>query len=511
MERYIQRNWLRNLKTRISDNGGNPNSGDEISKEVNTDRDVRPSRLVQMIAGLVGLGLAMSGIGIILGDIIDSAEFNAFLPLILSGGIYAFYMLKHKESDAFREIASGVLFVSFYSAFPDVLRVLEIDLGEPSYPQIVGLAVGGFLMFFNKSSLTAGLLMIVLIGTTVGGLASGLIQGMFGGRGGVESMELVDMIIYWLIFAAVIKFFMDQNEDSGVVNLKTVLLGWLVAATLLSLSLAASGGQVFLGLGGSVLALYVFGKKYFGTGAAFYSRPFQTIAIVISGLALTYCSIAGNIPGLLLSSGVFTEFKGPQLVGLLFTLGLLGGSGFYYFKNNWETGNKLNIFMLAFPALTLLSFLGAFAESEDVFELLAVLFWASGLALFGNYIRTGLKSKYPPALLLGLYFVIQLVLVKYNSVGSLEPMQKGIMNLLFGAAILYLVKMIDDVWNLGNFTGMIPDIPAVNEKMGASSGEKPIAPAASTPNTESNNDSNDSSGNDANDSDSANDEPKTES
>lgn len=480
MERYIRRNWFTQLQKEASD----PSDGRELNRIVHTDKDHRPARLIQMYAGMTGLLAVLAGIFVLFADILGSGEgtakFMSLFPFILGLGLYIFYKMKHSENNAFRELSSAFLAITFFFTLVSSMVTFKIDLDADQlrYVIYIGLAAALGITYMNKSSLTAFVFMIFLViwsgSAILGGFLPFGIGSVFGS--GVETV-----IVFWVFFAGIV-YFLLTNLNTTEINLKTVILGWLVGVLAIAGASSMTGGQTFLADAAMIFALYVFGKKYYSKGTAFWNRPFQTIAIVMaSAYFLAFCH-GDAILGSLLSSGVFTEFETPQILGLVISLGLMGGSLFYYHKNHWSTGDKLNQFMALVPLLALLSFLVGFAKDPDFYGFVGMIYTAAGIVLFGMWVKYGIAGKHVPITLLGVVTLLSILLTKTTAVQGESAMVMGLYLIFVGGFALFLTFYLDKAWGMGNFKGLVPD-ELMDKMSGGLGGNTGVgnAPASSNP------------------------------
>ncbi len=485
MERYIQRNWFRQLK----DQAEAPKDAQALETSVNTDFDTRPHRLIQMYAGFFGGVLALVGLMALLADVLGPSEgtmkFLSLLPIILGGAVYGYHKTKKPDNKALRELSSTFLFITFTLSTFLAIPAFQIDLDLEQYRYVLYLcmAVGLALTYMNKSSLTAVTFLYflltwaylgVLLGNIIGGFGGPL--RMLGGSVGFLGSGEETVIVFWIFFAGIVKYLLDNAVEGS--NLKTVILGWLVGTVALLGAGMMTGGHALLGISAMIFALYVFGKKYYPNGTAFWNRPFQTLAVIGAIYLFLIFSHDSALVGALFAAGVLGEMNTPQILGLLISLIIAGGSLFYYFKNHWQTGNKLNQFIALIPLLAILTTLLGFAKDPDLISFIAVIYTAGGIVLFGYWIKEGINSTYPPITLLGVMSIISLLIGKVSGMVEEGPATVGLYLLLVGAGLLYLVLIIDKRWNLGSFDGILPEkssAPGVIDSPGAAS-----QPAASS-------------------------------
>jgi hypothetical protein len=460
MERFIQRNWFRSLQKSVS----NPADGRELEKAVMTEKDTRPARLIQMYAGLIGGMLVLSGLLTLIGKLLESSDFTpkllSILPVLMGGACYGLYKMKFPDNNALRELSSGFFFLTFTFSLITAIPAFEIKI-EPDQYRFVGyacLVFGITMTFVNKSSLTAYLFLTALLTWTYVGQVFGLAGELIGfggigrGIGQVFGSGEEMVLIFWGFFAAII-YFLLKNAASGV-NLKTVILGWLVGVIAIAGAMTMTGGHGLMAGGGVAFALYVFGKKYYGNGTAFWNRPFQTLSQLYTIFALVAYSHDIALMGALSGAGI-KEI--PQILGLVIALGLIGGTGYYYYQNYWQKGDRLNAFMALVPVLALLGFLAHLAENSDVAGIVAILYTLAGIVLFGFWFRVGVADKYPPITLLGIVSMSYLLIGKITAVEAEGYFALGFYLLFIGLAFVYVVMMLDRNWNLGNFKGVVPD------------------------------------------------------
>ena len=455
MERYIQRNWVKNIK----------NKGASAEDYVKKDHDNRPARFVQMISGYIGAILALMGLTIILdsnlGDSSGGRKILALLPLIFGGGAYMFHKLKHPNNEILRELTSAFLYITFTKTLFDSVGAfgVEMDPGDGKYLTYLSFVIGLAIIYLNKSSLTVFVFLFYLIAWG-GSMFMGML--MFGGMAssfGITSAGLGSaegIALFWIFLGALYVIYF-KDFKAGESNFKTVLLGWLLALAVTSGAVTSTGGYTLLGLSAVSFALYVFGKKYFDSGSAFWSRPFQTTSLLIASILM----IAGSKKGSVTSLFGPSDLELDNIVGLVISLAILGGTAYYYYENHWKTENKLNIFMLGVPGLAIVALLFNFIK--EGIDLVAILYTLGAGALFVKFILDGVKSKYPPIVLTGLVMMIMLIFFKFIAPGE-DPNIKGGAILASGLALLYLVLHIDREWGLGNLKDVIKNNDNIIDK-----------------------------------------------
>lgn len=464
MQRYIERKWYGN----VLKGAGNPTNTSSLSEYVNKDKDVRPARLLQMYAGLYGLIMVLFGLLLIIFELMGMEEATLKLlsvfPIILGGGLYAFHKMKHPDNGAMRELSTSFLAITFTISALTIPVAFQMDLDQDQYRYVfyICLAATLALTFMNKSSLTAyvmlsflwlwafaGFFIGMILENTLGSLGRGIGGDLLGS--GIETS-----ILFWAFFGGVVKFLMDNTKEG--VNLKTVILGWMVAPLAVAGGAAMTGGQALIGVSGVVFALYVFGKKFYAEGSAFWNRPFQTTAFLGLITLVLMCSNGDVLTGLLMMSGMYGEPGGEQIVGLLVSLGLTGATGYYYFKNHYQTNNRLNITITVIPMLAIVAFLFGFSEERDTIALAGHLYTLGGILIFGFWLKEGLKSKYPPVTFLGLITLLMLFSIKSQDLAGVEsPGKMGMIYLLLGLGLLYFTFLVDKNWGLNNFNNILPE------------------------------------------------------
>jgi hypothetical protein len=450
MERYIQRNWFRNLKKEANE------SGKDLETIVKTDKDTRPPRLIQIYAGWTGFMLILTGLLVLLMDLLGMSEgtlkLYSLLPVILGGTFYGFYKTQHPENKALRDLSSAALYLtSFVSIIACMFTFKVLDNADP-LPYIIYfcIAIGIGITFYENSALTAYLVLITLLGWASAGQAGlgFLLAGL---------NDVVGIIIFWGFIGAILYWF-HKNVKMGEINLKTVLLGWSVAFTLLFACIGMTGGSYLIALSGLALALFVFGKEFYPNASAFWNRPFEITGYLIASILLIMGSQKVGLFGLVRGLPSISGWEGPNVVGFLLALGILGGAIYYYYENYWSKDKKLNQFMAVPAVLSIVAFLLSFAKGDGVATMLSLLFYAGGLALFGSIMMDGANRKHPPVMLAGLVLIN---LIIYNGVSSLvegSGMSASIVGLIliaFGAGFFFVVKLVDEKFELNGFKGIL--------------------------------------------------------
>lgn len=557
MERYIQRNWLKQLTAKlVAEDKITSQAAQTINDEAAAVNDHALYKIFKAIAGFIGVLLIFAGIHVILVDFMkpeslkDLQDFFkkfSFFPIIVGGGFYAFYYTQKRTSKLWKELAVPLFFIGAFMSLVMMKYAMELDFVNIKILIYIVLTFGLWLIYKHNSLVTACIYIYLL--TIIAGLFTGFTDAFtsgFGGRGvaGMVGSEISKdytwlWIFMWAYLVAIVPFLIHRLKGAGIqLGIKEAIVGGLFVNVAYQFAIGLTAGYGALGLLVIMPTIYMISKRYFAQATWFYNRPGST-ALVVAAVIMTLV-FSNKGAGLGISGfGLTDTFELDQILALLVIIAI-GLYGFKFYKDEIEANNiKLNWVLLAFPAVV---FISGLIGSDYAY----IVYTLYGFALFGNYVKEGLAMKYPPLIILGagfgLIFVCARILVNMMETLAEEDslIVIGLIVIFFGALWLGTVMYLKNQWSVSDdnanpdddnlldntlskaknidVKAVIDDYKDTVQNANKPSTPKapPASPAPSAPETpsepESNNDdSSDDSDNGANESDSANDEPKTES
>lgn len=545
MERYIQRNWLKQLTAKlVAEDKITSQTAQTINDEADATNDFALYKMFKSVYGLIGTFLVFAGLLVIFGDFIgDKEKVMCFIPGLIGGGGYFFYLSQKRTSKLWKELMVPLFMVSVGVSFPMILAAFEIDFINNKLIFYMILTFMLWLIYKHNTIVGGAIYLIILfiVGSLFSGITAMLPYGEFAsfGRSIVSDDYSWLWILSWAYLIAIVPFLKYRLSDIGIkLGIKEAILSWLFVYAAYQFSFGMTAG--FGGLGFLVVStlLYMMSKRYYGQATWFFNRPGSTMLVwsaVISTLLFS-----NKAMGIGFSAYGFPDDIGlDQILSLLVILGI-GLYAFKFYKDQIEpNGVQLNYILMAYPAVF---FVAALIGSDGAYA----VFTLYGIALFGWYAKEGLRMKYSPLVLLGVGFGVLFACIRI-AINVLEKVMEeqsaliaGITLIFFGLIFLGSILYIKGIWSVSDdnvnpdddniLDATIADVKNIDVKAviddvkdTVQNANKPSAPKAppasqspSAPETPSepesnNNDSNDDSENGANDSDSSNDEPKTDS
>lgn len=459
MERFINKNWLGQLTSNALKEGKiNEESANNIIEYAEEKDDHTFYKYIKFSLLLLGGFLILSGLMVIVGDLLKKSESSGkimlLIPGILGGVGYFFYRTRFRKNDLIRESATAFFFACIAGTFGSLLQAFEIEFINALWQQYLILGLGLYFIYADKSKAVTLVFLSLLVFPVTQDYSRAIPDVFTGGRG--ETDKYFAFLIWGFLGASayLIKdFFSKKNKFSNII------IGWYFAYAAVMMAIFMTGGLIFFGLATVLTALYLIGCKYYSNGTWFFNRPLQTISglfVIVMTMAMSFSFALKGAPYV---DSFGDSWKFPQLISLV-VIGAIGYFCYWFYTNEVENKEvETNPIMAGFPILLVLT--GLFGWFDWTWH--SFMFAIYGVLLGGSYLTTGLSDKYTPKIFLGTIILLPIVIGKISVNSDLLGNKLGIylLGLLligFGAGMVFLVKFMKDEWSV---TGPLVEDSAV--------------------------------------------------
>ena len=352
----------------------------------------------------------------------------AFIPVVLGIGCFSLAFLNHHLSRVWMEASTVFLMLMMGSSIGLVAQVYNMG-GTFENFLFTWMILTVPLIYIGRSSATA---LLYLTGITWWLLLT-YFDGfhLFGRWGGDE-----EQLQWWLLFAGYVPHFL-MFVKPGALTFRGLVLGWFTGFVVLYFGLASFSGHYLFNYIAIIMLVYGAGKYYYGDQRNFWSRPFQTLALV----ALVFCSLYFSTKGAFVHYSYYEGY-----VSAVWDVG--GDSGLkylnlfpffiniflaYYFWEKVSKSKKINYFIYFFPVVFVLGTLFGMLE----WDLIARIFINLYLLCFGcYYIYQGMEKNIPGIVLTGVIIICLTLTARYFDV-SISFWLKGLVYIAVGALALW--------------------------------------------------------------------------
>lgn len=422
----------------------------EISDSIKkffSKKDGKAGNIYLIILALVAFGFGISGYTMILTKFMPEAKVvRIIIDLIpMAVGCYLFYLAFFNKFDSkvYMEAAAALCIILIgYS-----LTFLSRDLGFLSGTKFMIWWMLFSIPVIYLATSTVGAIIYLYILLSWLGIGAMLSNPMMLMRG-LDPEMLVGMmfagktghaIFGWFFLLLILPHFM-RYTDRPSYDTRKLFLSWFGGGLLIQIAISCFTGYGLVAGPFLMVCFYMAGKEYFADGKFWWNRPFQTLTILnfvimswllnSEGAQGAFLMISGLAKGASSANGWFAF-----IINAIIVLGVIAWAG-YTIYNDYKSDKKANLFLVAFPAVLLLSLIiTRLSESGTVG---AWLFSLYTIALGANYIMLGMKSKEYQLTALGL--IIALPIVIYRIFDLLQEMIMSENGLVISGLIMMMIS-----------------------------------------------------------------------
>jgi len=435
---YYRKKWLKSVLSKVEENGGDTSSiKEKLLAEASSSQPFIMYKLFKFYLISSGLIMFIMGILIMFLDKPDPDVMKGlvFLPLVYAEIIYFLYKSFFKDYGVFRELAASFLFIGFGVTFGLFWPVYEFTFLRSDIIIYIILAAGLFLIKFMNSTVVTYLYIIAIIVLSNPMILSSNVS---------YNWVLFMTHFIWVFAAAILVIWIPKLESVKQIGLKEVIFGLLFSGMVLTLCVANTAGMSFLALTFAFPALYMFSKKYFKKGEWFVTKPIETLIVLSSGLLALVLSIPEIMDPAARSFHVFTQWNTVfyKLIAFVIIAGLGVSAFLMYSDYSEEKDGKLNLFVLGFGPLMLVSvWLGEYGGSY--------LMLAYAIAFGIVSILNGTKEKDEIVTILGASLLMTTVTTKLTTLignGLNNQIASGLYVIFLSLLMLGLAYWLKSLW-----------------------------------------------------------------
>lgn len=428
----------------------------EISDSIKkffSKKDGKAGNIFLILLALVAFGFAISGYSMILAKFMPSAKAaRIIIDLIPMGvGCYLFYLAFFNKFDSkvYMEAAAALCII----LMGYTLSLLSFDLSFIGGTKFMVWWMIFAIPVIYLATSTVGALIYLYILLTWLGVGALLSNPMMLMRG-FDPSDMVSMIFMgktghaifgWFFVLLILPHFM-RYTDRPSYDTRKLILSWFGGGLLIQIALSCFTGYGVVAGPFLMVIFYMAGKEYFADGKFWWNRPFQTLTILTFVIIAWLMNTEGANGMMLMISGLAkgsTSANGwfAFIINAMIVLGVIAWSC-YTIYNDYKSDKKANIYLVAFPAVFLISIiLTRLGESGAAG---AWLFSLYTIALGANYIMLGMNNKEYQLTALGI--VIALPVVIYRIFDLLKEMImsenglviSGLIMMIIAAGLLFL-------------------------------------------------------------------------
>lgn len=404
----------------------------EISDSIKgffSKKDGKAGNIFLILLALVAFGFGISGYSMILAKFMPEAKAaRIIIDLIPMGvGCYLFYLAFFNKFDSkvYMEAAAALCIILMGYTLSFLSRDLSF-LGGTKF--MVWWMIFAIPVIYLATS-TVGALIYLYILLTWLGVGAILSNPMMLMRG-FDPSDMVAMmfmgktghaIFGWFFLLLILPHFM-RYTDRPSYDTRKLILSWFGGGLLIQIAFSCFTGYGVVAGPFLMVIFYMAGKEYFSDGKFWWNRPFQTLTILNFVIIAWLMNTEGANGMMLMISGLGKGASSANgwfafIINAMIVLGVIAWSC-YTIYNDYKSDKKANIYLVAFPAVFLISIiLTRLGESGAAG---AWLFSLYTIALGANYVMLGMNNKEYQLTALGI--VIALPIVVYRIFDLLKEM-----------------------------------------------------------------------------------------